>query len=57
MDRAGIEADEHVAGEQRDFDAVQEAADGVVAAPDGDEREVCLVALLGEVVGGASFGL
>src|SRR4029077_3178482 len=53
----GIEADEAVAGKERDFDAVEEGADGVIAAAHRHHGQVCLLALLGEVVCGASFGL
>jgi hypothetical protein len=36
--------EEQVAWEQRDFDAVPERADGVIAAADDGEREVCDIA-------------
>jgi hypothetical protein len=53
----GIEPAEQVAGEQRDFDGVADRGCDAVAAADDDEREVGLVALFGEVLSGATFGL
>jgi hypothetical protein len=52
-----IEAGEQVSAEQRHLDCVEHGADDAIAALDGAEREVGLVALLGEVLCGAALGL